>query len=80
MTGKTPAQRLRDTSRDSARGPHPVHRLIPRPAGLSAQHRVLMAQHQQFGRSRPVAAEQRDDQAGYPTDQRVNDLEQHPPS
>jgi hypothetical protein len=39
-----------------------------------------MAQHQQFGRSRPVAAEQRDDQAEYPTDQRVNDLEQHPPS
>ena len=60
--------------------PGPVRRLVPHPADLPAQHRILMPEHQHFGRSRPVAAEQHDDQAEYPAGQHVDDLEQHPPS
>ena len=60
--------------------PSPVRRLVPHPADLPAQHRILMPEHQHFGRSRPVAAEQHDDQAEYPAGQNVDDPEQHPPS
>jgi len=63
----TPAHRCRSQARQASGTPQ------------SAQHRVLMAQHQPLSRSRPVAAEQRDDQAEYPADQRVDDLEQRPP-
>ena len=40
MPGDQPGQR---------REPQPVARLVADPAGLPAQHRVLMPQHQQFG-------------------------------
>jgi hypothetical protein len=62
------------------REPSPVRRLVPHPADLPAQHRVLMPEHQHFGHCRPVAAEQHDDQAKCPAGQHVDDLEQHPPS
>jgi hypothetical protein len=60
--------------------PGPVRRLVPHPADLPAQHRVLMPEHQHFGHCRLVGAEQHDDQAEYPAGQHVDDLEQHPPS
>jgi hypothetical protein len=31
------------------REPQPVARLVPDPADLAAQHRVLVSQHQEFG-------------------------------
>jgi hypothetical protein len=40
MPGNQPGQR---------REPQPVARLVADPADLSAQHRVLMTQHQQLG-------------------------------
>ena len=60
--------------------PHPVARLIPYPAGVPAQHRVLVPEHEQLSSLRPVAAEHQDSQAEYPARQQVDDLEQHPAS
>ena len=60
--------------------PHPVRRLILHPAGVPAQHRVLVPEHEQFSILRPVAAEQHDRQAEHPARQQIDDLEQHPPS
>ena len=60
--------------------PHPVARLIPNPAGVPAQHRVLVPEHEQPGILRPVAAAHQDSQAEYPARQQVDDLEQHPAS
>ena len=60
--------------------PHPVARLVPYPAGVPAQHRVLVPEHEQLGIFRPVAAEHQDGQAEYPARQQVDDLEQHPAS
>jgi hypothetical protein len=60
--------------------PHPVARLVPYPAGVSAQHRVLVPEHEQLGIFRPVAEKRQDSQAEYPARQQVDDLEQHPAS
>lgn len=60
--------------------PHPVDRLVPYPAGVPAQHRVLMPEHEQLGILSPVTAEHQDSQAEYPARQLIDDLEQHPAS
>ena len=60
--------------------PHPVSRLVPHTAGVAAQHRVLVPEHQQLSFLRPVPAEHQDSQAEYPANQQVDDLEQHPAS
>jgi hypothetical protein len=54
--------------------PHPVARLVPYLAGVPAQHRVLVPEHEQLGVLRPVAAEHQDSQAEYPASQQVDDL------
>ena len=78
VTGNTSAQCRRDTIRVSAA--NQARSAGPYPAGLPAQHRILMPEHQHFGRYRPVAAQQNDDQAKCPPGQHVDDLEKHPPS
>ena len=60
--------------------PHPVAQLVSYPAGMPAQHRVLVPEHEQFGIFRPVTAEHQDGQAEHPARQQVDDLEQHPAS
>ncbi len=60
--------------------PGSVRWLVQHPADLPTQHGILMPKHQYLGRYRPVAAEQHYHQAEYPAGQRVDDLEQHPPS
>ena len=52
----------RDQSRQSGE-PGPVGWLVPHPAGLAAQHRVLVPEHQQLGVLRLVPAEHQDSQA-----------------
>ncbi len=69
--GKKPGQRGEQ---------HPVGRLVPDPAGLAAEHRVLVPEHQQFSSLRPVAAEHQGSHAEYPARQQIDDLEQHPAS
>ena len=39
-----------------------------------------MPEHEHFSRCRPVTTSEHDDQAEYPADQQVDDLEQHSPS
>ncbi len=46
--------------------PHPVGRLVPYPAGVAAQHRVLVPEHQQFSILRQVLTEHQDSEAEYP--------------
>jgi hypothetical protein len=58
--------------------PRPVRWLVPDPAGVPAQHRVLVPQHQQLSILRQVPADRQDSQAEYPANQQVEDLEQHP--
>ena len=60
--------------------PHPAGRHVSHSASLSAQHRVLVPEHQQLSILRPVATAQQDDQAEYPARQHVDDLQQHPAS
>jgi hypothetical protein len=60
--------------------PGPVGRLVPHPADVPAQHRVLVPEHQQFSILRQVAAEHQDGQAEYPVYEQVDDFEQHPAS
>jgi len=60
--------------------PGPVGRLIPHPAGVPPQYRVLMPENQQLSILRQVAAEHQDSQAEYPAREQVDDLEQHPAS
>ncbi len=60
--------------------PGPVGRLIPHPADVSAQHRVLVPEHQQLSILRQVATEYQDGQAEYSAREQVDDLEQHPAS
>jgi hypothetical protein len=67
--GKEPCQRGE---------PHLVDRLIPDPAGVAAQHRVLVPQYQQLSILRPVPTEHQGSDAQYPANQQVDDLEQHP--
>jgi hypothetical protein len=46
--------------------PHPVGQLVPHPAGIAAQHRVLVPEDEQLSILRQVAAECQDGQAEYP--------------
>jgi hypothetical protein len=55
----------------------PVGRLVPRPAGVPPQHRVLMPEHQQLSILRQVTAEHQAVQAEYLAREQVDDLEQH---
>jgi hypothetical protein len=78
VTGKTSAQRPRGTrQRDE---PGPVSRLIPYPAGLPPQDRVLVPEYQQFSILRQVTAAHQDGQAEHPACKQVHDLEQYPPT
>ncbi|MGH3223416.1 MAG: hypothetical protein ACRDPY_32815 [Streptosporangiaceae bacterium] len=43
--------------------PGPVTRLVPHPASVPAQHRVLVPEHQQLGVLRLVSAARQDSQA-----------------
>ncbi len=60
--------------------PGPVGRLVPHPAGVPPQYRVLMPEHQQLSILRHGTAEHQDGQAEYPAREQVDDLEQHPAS
>ena len=60
--------------------PGPVGRLVPHPAGVPPQDRVLVPEHQQLSLLRQVAAEHQDGQAEHPAREQVDDLEQHPAS
>jgi hypothetical protein len=46
--------------------PHPVRWLVTHPAGVPAQQRVLVPEHQQLGILRQVPAEHQDSQTEYP--------------
>ena len=46
--------------------PHPVGRLVPYPASVAAQHRVLVPEYQQFSILRQVLTEHQDSEAEYP--------------
>ena len=74
VTGKTSAKPRQRSE------PGPVSRLVPHPADVPSQYRVLVPEHEQFGIFRPVAAEHQDGQAEYPAREQVDDLEQHPAS
>jgi hypothetical protein len=56
---------------------HTVAQLVPHPAGLPPQHRVLMPQHQQLSILRQATAEHQDGQAEHTAREQVGDLEQH---
>jgi hypothetical protein len=60
--------------------PGPVSRLVPHPAGVPPQYRVLMPDHQQLSILRQVTAEHQDGQAEYPAREQVDDPEQYPPA
>jgi hypothetical protein len=60
--------------------PGPVGRLIPNPAHMPAQYRVLVPEHQQLSILPQVAMEHQDGQAEYSAHQQIDDLEQHPAS
>jgi hypothetical protein len=80
VTGKTPAQRLRGTSRASAASQARPAGSYRTRAGVPPQYRVLMPEHQQLSILRPVTAEHQDGQAEYPAREHVDDLKQHPAS
>jgi hypothetical protein len=58
--------------------PHPVGRVIPYPADIPAQHRVLVPEYEQLGVFARSARNTRT--AKHPARQQVDDLEQHPAS
>jgi hypothetical protein len=62
------------------REPGPVSRLVPHPADVPPQYRILMPEHQQLSILRQVTAEHQDGQAEHPAHKQVDDLEQHPAS
>jgi len=62
------------------REPQPVSRVIPDPADVAAEHRVLVPEHQQLSSLCPVTAKQQRGQTEDPARQQVDDLEQHPAS
>ena len=57
--------------------PGPVSGVVPYPAGVAAQHRVLVPEHQQLGALHPVPADHHDSQAEQPAHEQAGDLEQH---
>lgn len=62
VTGKTSAQRRRDEPRERGE-PGPIRGVVPYPAGVSAQQRVLVPEHQQLRVLLPVTADHQDSQA-----------------
>ena len=64
-TGKASAQRLRGMSRASTAS-QIRSALVTYPAGVAAQHRVLVPEYQQVGILRQVRAEHQDGQAEDP--------------
>jgi hypothetical protein len=60
--------------------PYPVSRVVPDPADMAAEHRVLVPEHQQLSSLCPVAAEHQRSRTQDPARQQVDDLEQHPAS
>jgi hypothetical protein len=65
VTGKISVQRLRGRSRASAANHTRPGRLVPDPASVAAQHRVLVPEHQQFSILRQVLTEHQDSETGY---------------
>ena len=63
VTGKTSAQRLARDEPGERGEPGPVTGFVPHPAGVPAQHRVLVPEHQQLGVLLPVTADHQDSQA-----------------
>jgi hypothetical protein len=59
-------QRLRGEEPCQRGEPHPVGRLVPHPADIAAQHRVLVPEDEQLSILRQIAAECQDGQAEYP--------------
>jgi hypothetical protein len=51
--------------------------VVPYPAGVPAQHRVLVPEHSQLGVLLPITADHQDSQAEQPAHQQAGDLEQH---
>jgi hypothetical protein len=51
--------------------------VIPHPAGVPAQHRGLVPEHQQLGALLPVPADHQHGQAEQPAHQQADDLERH---
>ena len=58
--------------------PGPVSGLVPYPAGVAAQHRVLVAQNQQLRILGQITTEQHDQQPEHGTDDQINEGEDHP--
>jgi hypothetical protein len=61
--GEDPGPAAAGDERRKSGEPGPVARLVPHPADVPAQHRVLVPEHQQFSILRPVPAERQDSQA-----------------
>ena len=60
VMGKIPAQRRRGMNRRERGKPGSVSGFVPDPAGVPAQHRVLVPEHQQLGVLLPVPAGHQD--------------------
>jgi hypothetical protein len=60
------------------RKPQPAARLVADPAGLTAQHRVLVPQHQQLGIYGHLTPGQHHQAAGQATREQIDDREDHP--
>jgi len=60
--------------------PGPVGRLIPHPADVPPQYRVLLPEHQQLSILRQLTAKCQDGQAEHPARKHVDDLEHYPAS
>jgi len=58
--------------------PGPVDGLVPRPADVAAQHRVLVAQDQQLRILGKITTDQHDQQPEHGTDDQVDGGEDHP--
>jgi PAS domain-containing protein len=61
----------------AAREPHPAGGFVTHPAGVAAQHRVLVPEHEQLSILGQIPAEHEGSEAEYPANQQVDDLEQH---
>ena len=66
VTGKTSAQRRRGMNCVRPANQGPVSWLVPHPADIAAQHRVLVPEDEQLSILRQVAAECQDGQTQYP--------------
>jgi hypothetical protein len=57
--------------------PGPVSGLVPHPADVAAQHRVLVAQDQQLRVLGQITTEQHDQQTKHGTDDQIDEGEDH---